>query len=327
MIPFSSPVRLGPLTLPHGRVLAPLAGYTEVGFRAVCRLCGAALTCTEMVSAKGLFYGNRQTAELLAVLPDERPSAVQLFGSEPEILAEICRRPEIRAFDLLDLNMGCPMSKIVKNGEGSALMKDPRRAAALIRACRQNFPGALTVKFRLGWDDAHRNAPDFARMAEAEGADGVTVHGRTAEQLYRGKADLAGIAAVKAAVRIPVFGNGDVTDPASALAMAGTGCDGVMIGRGAVGDPGIFSVLAGRTPPLSRMEAAARHFDILLSYLPERRAVLNFRKHMAAYLKGLPNGRELKLAAHAAATADMKAVLGGRHRRVPAAPGENAHSD
>lgn len=305
------PLVLGRLALPHGLLLAPLAGYTDLGFRAVCRANGAALACTEMVSAKGLFYGNRQTFELLRTLPDERPSAVQLFGSEPEVLAEVCRRPEIRAFDLLDLNMGCPMSKIVKNGEGSALMRAPEQAAKVIRACRRNFPGTLTVKFRLGWDDAHRNAPDFARMAESEGADAVTVHGRTAEQLYRGRADLSGIAAVKAAVRIPVIGNGDVVDLPSALAMAETGCDGILIGRGALGDPGLFARLLKKIPPLSRKQAAGTHFEILLGFLPEKRAVLNFRKHMAAYLRGIPDGKNLKLAALSAGSAEqMREIFG-----------------
>ena len=235
-------------------LLAPMAGVTDLAFREICRAMGADFSYTEMVSAKGLYYGSERTASLLAASPLERPYGVQLFGAEPEIVAGMAKRLADEAHPglaLIDLNMGCPARKITGNGEGSALMLDLPRAARIIESAAKSSSLPITVKFRKGFDAAHINAVAFARMAEESGAAMLTVHGRTREQMYSGKADWDIIAAVKTAVSIPVIGNGDVFSGQDALALrAHTGCDGIMVARGAEGNPFIFreihAALAGK---------------------------------------------------------------------------------
>ena len=246
------PLAIGGVTLPNNLLLAPLAGYTDAGFRRAAAVCGAGMTCTEMVSAKALHYGSGKTAELMFTSPEERVKAVQIFGSEPEVMAEAAAGPALAKFDVIDINMGCPMAKITGNGEGSALMKSPDLAGRIVEACVKAAGRPVTVKFRLGLDDANRNYLEFAKVCQSAGASAVTVHGRTTAQLYAGIADRDAIGEVVAALSIPVIANGDITDRQSMLDMfARTGCAGVMIARGALGNPMLFSELLepGNPPP------------------------------------------------------------------------------
>lgn len=220
--------------------MAPMAGVTDLTFRGICTKLGADITCTEMVSAKALSYKNKNTAELLKKSSDEKIVAVQLFGSEPEIMAEEAKKIE-ESFDIIDVNMGCPVPKIVNNGEGSALMKNPKLAEKIVSAMAKKLDKPLTVKFRLGFDEEHINAAEFAKMLEGAGASAITLHARTRKQMYEGKADWNAIADVVSAVKIPVFGNGDVFIAEDALKMKNeTGVAGIMIARGAMGNPWIF---------------------------------------------------------------------------------------
>lgn len=302
-------------------LLAPMAGVTDLAFREICRAMGADFSYTEMVSAKGLYYGSDRTASLLAASPSERPYGVQLFGAEPEIVAAMAKRLCAEAHDglaLIDLNMGCPARKITGNGEGSALMRDLPRAARIIEATVKASSLPVTVKFRKGYDAAHVNAVAFARMAEESGAAMVTVHGRTREQMYSGKADWDVIAEVKQAVSIPVIGNGDVFSGADALALrAHTGCDGVMVARGAEGNPFVFAeikaALAGKayTPPTGseRIEAALAHARRLVACRGER-AVIEMRKHVAWYLSGMRGASTLRVRVNAIGSlAELEAML------------------
>ncbi len=302
-------------------LLAPMAGVTDLAFREICRAMGADFSYTEMVSAKGLYYGSDRTASLLAASPSERPYGVQLFGAEPEIVAAMAKRLCAEAHDglaLIDLNMGCPARKITGNGEGSALMRDLPRAARIIEATVKASSLPVTVKFRKGYDAAHVNAVAFARMAEESGAAMVTVHGRTREQMYSGKADWDVIAEVKQAVSIPVIGNGDVFSGADALALrAHTGCDGVMVARGAEGNPFLFAeikaALAGKAyaPPTGpeRIEAALSHARRLVECRGER-AVIEMRKHVAWYLSGMRGASALRARVNAVGSlAELEAML------------------
>ena len=301
-------------------LLAPMAGVTDLPYRGLCRELGCDFTYTEMVSAKGLCYGAAATAALLETSPNERPCGVQLFGREPEILAQVagklCRenRGELA---LIDINMGCPAPKITGNGEGSALMKEPRLAAQIIEAVVKASDLPVTVKFRKGFDAAHCNALEFARLAQESGAAMVTLHGRTREQMYSGKADWDVIARVKQGLSIPVIGNGDVFSGADALAMREyTHCDGVMIGRGAQGNPFIFqeiqAALAGRpyTPPIpaQRLDMALEHLRRAVAYKGER-AYVEMRKHMAWYIRGIRGGAQLRAQLNLAPSADAMARL------------------
>ncbi len=275
-----------------------MAGVTDLPYRGLCREQGCDFTYTEMVSAKGLSYGDAHTGRLLEAGPREDRFGVQLFGREPSILADMARRlcedyPERLA--LIDLNMGCPAQKIVKNGEGSALMLQPKLAGEIVRAVSRASKVPVTVKFRKGYDAAHENAVEFAKVLADNGAAMLTVHGRTREQLYAGRADYDVIAAVKAAVGVPVLGNGDVFSGADAVRMREeTGCDGVMVARGAQGNPFIFreikSALAGEayTPPTEgeRLAMAAEHAKRMCAYCGEY-GVIQMRKHMAWYVKGM----------------------------------------
>ena len=248
------PFAIGPLRLQSGLLLAPLAGYTDLPFRLLCRENGAALCFSEMISCHGLVYDQKNTHELLRTVAEEHPFAVQLFGSDPELMGRAAAIVSSLSVDLIDINMGCPVRKVIKKGCGSALMKDPKRAEAIIRAVCAQTSLPVTVKFRSGWTEETINAPEFALMAEAAGASAVTIHARTWVQGFGGTADRRVIKSVKASVSIPVIGNGDILSSTDGMAMmAETGCDGVMVGRGALGNPWVFS-LAGR-PNTSRPDA------------------------------------------------------------------------
>ena len=236
-----SRLRIGDVTLDNNVILAPMAGVTDLPFRLLCREQGAGLVCMEMVSAKAIYFNNKNTEELLTIHPKEMPASLQLFGSDPDIVADMAARIEERPFAILDFNMGCPVPKVVNNGEGSALMKNPKLVEELLTKLVKAVKKPVTVKFRKGFDDEHINAVEIAKIAESCGVAAVAVHGRTRSQYYSGKADWNIIRQVKEAVRIPVIGNGDVVGAESAKALIeATGCDGVMIGRAAQGNPWIF---------------------------------------------------------------------------------------
>lgn len=276
--------------------LAPMAGTADYAFRSICRSLGADIVCSEMVSAKATLYGDRKSAELAFLRDDERPAGIQLFGSEPDVMAKAAERVAVYRPLYIDINMGCPVHKVFANGEGSALMRDVPKAAALIRAVVEATDIPVGVKMRLGVDSATRSAPALAEAAERAGAAFLTVHGRTRAQMYAGKADLDGIAEVVRAVGIPVVGNGDVTDAASAARMyAHTDCAAVMVGRGALGNPWVFRELACAragepfVPPTNAEKKAVVRAH--LTRLVETKgawALPESRKHLAWYTKGLP---------------------------------------
>lgn len=298
------PLTIGGVTLKNNLILAPMAGVTDLPFRLLCSEQGAGLTGMEMISAKAILYGNKNTEELLAIHPEEGPVSLQLFGSDPKIVSEMAARIEERPFAVLDLNMGCPVPKIVNNGEGSALMREPKLAGEIIAATVKAIRKPVTVKFRKGFDASHVNAVEFAKIAEDAGAAAVAVHGRTREQFYSGQADWEIIARVKEAVSIPVIGNGDVTDGESARRMLSeTGCDGVMIGRAARGNPWLFAqitaCLAGGSmvPPPSLAEKKKmilRHAELQLAVKGEYTGVREMRKHFSWYTAGMPNSANLR---------------------------------
>lgn len=291
-------LKIGNVGLQSPFLLAPLAGITDGPFRRLCSEAGAGLVYSEMVSAKGLWYKDKNTGGLLEILPGEGSVAYQLFGHEPEIMAFAARELDKRDNVIFDINMGCPVPKIVKNGEGSALMKNPDLAHDVVAAAVKNTSKPVTVKIRAGWDADSINAVEMAHAVSAAGASAIAVHGRTREQYYSGKADWSVIAAVKRAVDIPVIGNGDVTDGASAIRMMEeTGCDFVMIGRGALGNPWVFTELnaAWRGEPLpqpptkeDKKMMMLRHFNDVLQLKGEYVAVREMRKHVGWYLKGVP---------------------------------------
>lgn len=285
-------------------ILAPMAGVTDLPFRLLCKEQGAGLLCMEMISAKALIYKNRNTKLLLEIHPEEFPVSLQLFGSDPDIISEAACQIEDRPFQILDINMGCPVPKVVKNGEGSALMNQPRLVHEIVKKTVQAIDKPVTVKIRKGFDDQHVNAVEIAKIIEDAGAAAVAVHGRTREQYYSGRADWEIIARVKEAVSIPVIGNGDVTSGESALEMRRqTGCDGVMIGRGAQGNPWIFSELLGydrtgklpeRPKPEKIREMMLRHARLQIEYKGEYLGIREMRKHVSWYTKGLPGSARLR---------------------------------
>ena len=310
-IKFWEIMRIGNVELDTPVALAPMAGISDLPYRVICRNLGCGLTVSEMVSAKGLLYKNEKTFAMLRIDPAERPTAIQLFGSVPEEMAEAAKIVEAQGADMIDFNMGCPVPKVVNNGEGSALMKTPGLAGKILEAMVKAVRVPVTVKFRAGWDKDHRNAVEIARIAEVSGVGAVTVHGRTRDQFYMGKADREIIRQVKEAVKIPVFGNGDIFSVKDGLSMRQeTRCDGLMLARGAYGNPWLFAqlraALEGKEVPAvsldERLQMIMEHARALAAFKGEKVAVKEMRSHASAYIKGLPRASEYREKIHAAET-------------------------
>ena len=295
---------IGNVSLANPVILAPMAGVSALPFRLLCHEQGAGMVCSEMISAKAILYHNKNTEELMQIHPDEGPVSLQLFGSDPDIVSEMAKRIEERPFAVMDLNMGCPVPKVVNNGEGSALMKNPLLAGKIIEKTAKAIQKPLTVKIRKGFDDAHVNAVEMAKIAQESGAAAVAVHGRTREQYYSGTADWDIIAQVKQAVKIPVIGNGDVVDAASALRLfEQTGCDGYMIARGAEGNPWIFRQILHyfdtgehlARPDFSEVtEMLLRHAKMQIDCKGDYTGIREIRKHAAWYTAGYRNSSKLR---------------------------------
>lgn len=297
-------MKIGNIALTNNVFLAPMAGVTDMAFREICKQFGCGLTYTEMVSAKGLYYKSENTKDMLALAPQEKPAAMQIFGSDADIMAEIAMQVQQSGADIIDINMGCPTPKIVKNGDGSALMQKPKLIEEIIKKVSAAVTVPVTIKIRKGWDENSVNAVEIAEIAQASGAKAITVHGRTREQFYTGKADWSIIKQVKQAVSIPVIGNGDVVSPQTAKELLDcTGCDAIMIGRAAEGNPWIFKRVLhylrnGELLPEptygEKVEMAIHHLTKVIEHKGETIGVKEMRKHIAWYLKGIPGSCTVK---------------------------------
>jgi tRNA-dihydrouridine synthase B len=315
-------MKIGSLTIENPLFLAPMAGVTDLPFRKLCREQGCGVVYTEMVSAKGLYYGSEHTEDLMEIHPEEHPIGIQIFGSDPLIMARMAEKISETDAELIDINMGCPAPKIVRNGEGSALMRNPELVSRIVREVSKASSKPVTVKIRKGWDEKSVNAEEIAQIAEEAGAAAVTVHGRTREQFYTGTADWDIIRRVKSRLSIPVIGNGDIFSAQAAADMKNiTNCDGVMAARGAQGNPWLFREIlslmeTGEVPappgPDERINTALRHLHMLTALKGEKIGVCEMRKHIAWYLKGLKDSGRIRRQVNTITTVSkLEEVLNG----------------